>query len=134
MNPELTEDDVARTEAELEEDEVRDALTRQYFAVDEYGRRLMGDRAYARRFDTALQAALDLKRSVEGLGPIGSVYSPPRVATNAERAEWERLYFAVNDKGDRLMSVDREHRRKVEALSAKIFGTARRDTTGRIRG
>jgi hypothetical protein len=49
-----------------------------------------------------------------------------------KRAEWEKLYFAVNDKGERMMAVDAEYRKRVDALRDEAFGTTRRDAMGRV--
>lgn len=91
----------------------------------------MTDPEYARLFRMRLQSALDLKRSNAGVELPGGPFVPPHAPSAAERGEWERLYFATNKAGERLVTVDAAHRAKCEALRDRVFGTARRNANGR---
>ena len=132
MNRELTDQDVAIFEAELEDNQIREELRAQYFAVDENNVRRMVDPTYARLFRTGLQAALDLQRDSRGLAPEGAAFEAPRQATKQEQAAWEAKYFAKNEKGERLMAIDPKYATQVNALRDRIWGTRRRDPTGRV--
>lgn len=130
MNP-LTEDDLAQAEAAIEEAAVSEALRADLFAVDEHGNPRMVDPEYARTFRTRLQSALDLKRERDGQALEGTAAEAPRVPTQEERAEWEKLYFATDPKtGRRMMSDDAAYRAKVNAMRDRIFGTTARKQNG----
>lgn len=55
----------------------------------------------------------------------------PQVQTGPTRAEWEQMYFARNDRGERLVQVDAAYAKRVEQLRDRVFGTERRDSNGR---
>lgn len=48
------------------------------------------------------------------------------------KADWEKFHFATNEKGQRLVEVDPEYRKRSEAMRDRVFGTARRDSNGRV--
>jgi hypothetical protein len=89
---------------------------------------------YARLFRIRLQAALDLQRSAQGLAPEGAESRPPRQPSDAERAAWERLYFAVDPKTGGRLVQDPAYRARCDALRDRIFGTEKRNPSGRIVG
>lgn len=96
---------------------------------------------------TAEQAAnvktlLTSAPAFEALEVLIGKAAPPKFASKEDQAasinqqaatkeEWEKLYFAKNENGERLMAIDPEYRKRVDALRDKAFGTTRRDETGR---
>lgn len=130
----LTDDDLDEYEADAEAMALREELRAEYFAVDEYGTRRMADPEYARLFRVRLQSALDLQRSALGLAPERSEFTPPRQPSEAEYAAWQRTYFATDAKTGRRLAEDPSYRARCEQLRDRIFGTARRDPSGRVMG
>ena len=53
-------------------------------------------------------------------------------ADAASKENWEKLHFAKNERGERLMAIDKDYAKRVNALRDKVFGTERRDPSGRI--
>lgn len=47
------------------------------------------------------------------------------------KADWEKFHFATNERGDRLVAIDPEYRKRSEAMRDAVFGTTRRDASGR---
>ena len=134
MNRELTDQDVSNFEAELEDNQIREELRAQFFAVDENNVRRMVDPTYARLFRTGLQAALDLQRDARGLAPEGAAFEPPREPSKAERETWEKQYLAVDPKTNRRLMEDPQYAARVNALRDRTFGVRRRDSNGRVMG
>lgn len=130
----LTDEDMDDFEADLEVAKIRDQLRAEYFVVDEYGVRRMVDPEYAKLFRTRLQAALDLQRSAQGLAPERAKFTAPRQPSDYERAAWERRHFAVDPKTGRRLIEDPEYWAGCDALRDRIFGTTRRDPSGRVMG
>jgi hypothetical protein len=135
MNRQLTDQDVENFEADLEGLAVREQLEAEYFALDDYGQRRMAtDPEYARLFRTKLDAAVALQRSANGLAPESGPNEAPREVSKEARAEWQRLYFAVDAKSGRRLVEDPAYRAKCDALRNRIFGIRQRDHNGRVVG
>lgn len=91
----------------------------------------------------SLKGLLKSATSIEALEALISKAAPPKFATKDDQAaavssaqaakdEWHRKYFAVNERGERLMSVDPEYKKAVDALAVRAFGSQTHDASGRI--
>jgi hypothetical protein len=88
------------------------------------------------------QALKDLCTSaaaVEAIESLMRAAQPPKFnQANAQQApigpsreDWEKMYFARDDRGQRLIQTDPAYAKRVEQLRDKVFGTERRDSNGR---
>jgi hypothetical protein len=88
------------------------------------------------------QALKDLCTSaaaVEAVESLMRAAQPPKFnQANAQQApigpsreDWEKMYFARDDRGQRLVQTDPAYAKRVEQLRDKVFGTERRDSNGR---
>lgn len=66
---------------------------------------------------------------------------PPRLTDKADthaantgptKDDWHKFHFATNERGQRLVEIDPEYRKRSEAMRDQVFGTSRRDTNGRV--
>jgi len=55
----------------------------------------------------------------------------PASAGKPTREDWEKFHFAKNERGERLVAVDPEYRKRSEAMRDAVFGTTKRDASGR---
>jgi hypothetical protein len=90
----------------------------------------------------SVKSLLTSAPAFEAVEALISKAAPPKFASKEDQAaasnqqanskqEWETLYFAKNENGERLMAIDPEYRKRVDALRDKAFGTTRRDADGR---
>lgn len=77
-------------------------------------------------------------QAVEAIESLMRAAQPPKFnqgtvapQSGPSREDWEKAYFARNDRGERLVQVDPEYARKVGAMRDRVFGTERRDAMGR---
>ena len=77
-------------------------------------------------------------KAVEAVESLMRATQPPKfnqgaaqMQTGPTRDEWEKAYFARNERGERLVQVDPAYARKIEAMRDRVFGTERRDSNGR---
>ena len=88
------------------------------------------------------QALKDLCTSaaaVEAIESLMRAAQPPKfnqansqqAPTGPSREDWEKMYFARDDRGQRLVQIDPGYAKRVEQLRDKVFGTERRDSNGR---
>lgn len=61
--------------------------------------------------------------------PKGSASAPQAAVSEAD---WKAFHFATNDKGQRLVEIDADYRKRSEAMRDRVFGTQRRDAGGRV--
>lgn len=96
-------------------------------------------------FDPQMQATLkgmlttaDAVNAVEAL--IAKARPPSMIPkgegntalTVTTKADWEKFHFATNERGQRLVEIDPEYRKKSQAMLESIVGTSRRDGNGRV--
>lgn len=90
----------------------------------------------------SLKSLVTSSAAFEAIEALISKAAPPKFASKEDQAaaiggqqalkdEWNRKYFATNDKGERLMAIDPEYAKEVDALRDRVFGTTRRDASGR---
>jgi hypothetical protein len=95
----------------------------------------------------AVKAMVTSSTAFEAIESLIAKASPPKFASKEDqaasvssmqslKAEWEAKYFAVYDsgpnKGERKMAVDKDYAKEVNALRDRVFGTDRRDASGRV--
>ena len=104
----------------------------------------LGDYLRANLEPGQLAQAKQLITTAEGFEVIEALISkgqPPKLASKEDthvanqgptKADWEAKYFAKNEHGERLVAIDPQYRKEVEALRDRVFGTARKDASGRV--
>ncbi len=86
----------------------------------------------------ALKALCTTAAAVEAVEALMRASQPPRfnanptpAPTGPTREEWEAAYFKTNERGERLVAVDAAYAKRVAEMRDKVFGTTRRDPSGR---
>lgn len=91
---------------------------------------------------TAIKALATSAEAVTAIETLMRAVQPPKFNGDDRakpqggptREEWEKAQFAVNERGERLMSIDPTYAARVNKMRDQVFGTQRLDENGNVRG